>query len=84
MNNRGQSLGIGIISAIFIFIVGIMFINFLMPEVTEARNNLACSDSANISDGTKLLCLVIDTVVVYWILLIVSIAIGFIIVRIYR
>ena len=83
MNKKGQSLGLGIMSAIFVFIVGIMFINFIMPEVSTARTELNCADASNISDGTKLLCLVVGTTIPYWIILIFSIAIGFITARMY-
>ena len=70
-------------SAIFVFIVGIMFINFIMPEVSTTRIDLNCADAENISDGTKLLCLVVGVTIPYWIILIFSIAMGFIIARIY-
>ena len=83
MNSRGQSMGLGILSAIFIFIVGIMFINFLMPEVTNERTELNCADASSISDGTKLLCLVVGTTIPYLIILIFSIVIGFITSRMY-
>jgi len=80
MNKKG-SLGIAIISTIFVFIIGLTCINFITGEVTNARDDLNCSDAASISDGTKLLCLVVDTQVPYWILIIVSLAIGGIIAR---
>ncbi len=69
-------MGIAILSAIVIFIIGIMAINFLMPEVSTARINLSCDDAANISDGTKFLCLIIDTQIPYFIWLIFSISMG--------
>jgi len=80
MNKKG-SMGIAIVSAIFIFIIGLMCINFITDEITRARIDLNCSDATGISDGTKLLCLVIDTQVPYWILLIVSISVGGLIAR---
>ena len=80
MNNKGQTLGIAIVTTIFVFAIGIIAINFLMPEVTNARVALNCSD-ATISDGTKLLCLVFDSVVPYWIWLVISVSIGLIIAR---
>jgi len=76
MFNKGQTLGLAIISTIIVFIIGLMCINFLMPEVTDARVNLNCASADTISDGTKLLCLMIDTTVIYWILLIFSVVIG--------
>lgn len=80
-NNRGQTMGIAILSAMVVFIIGIMAINFILPEVTETRINLSCSDVDNISDGTKFLCLIVDTTVPYFIWLIFSIALGAILVR---
>ena len=68
-------------SAIVIFIIGMMAINFILPEVSDARVNLSCSDVDNISDGSKLLCLLIDTQVPYFIWLVFSISMGAILVR---
>ena len=81
MNKRGQTLGLAILSSVFIFIIGLMIINFIIPEVTEFRINLNCADAEAISDGTKLLCLVGGTAVPYWILLIFSIIVGAIVSR---
>lgn len=80
-NKRGQSLGISIIIAITLFMVGMVVINFLMTDVTLARNsaNLDCTNSTGISDGTKLTCLAVDLVVPYFILLIFGAAGGFIV-----
>jgi len=66
MNNEAQTLGIAIITAIFIFIIGMVALTFLLDEVTTATTDLQCS-VANISDGTKLLCLAVDSTVPYWI-----------------
>jgi hypothetical protein len=81
MNDRGQTLGVTVVAAIFIFIVGFLVINLLMPEVTNARINLQCSNPSAISDGTKLLCLAIDTTIPYWILLVFSLLTGAIVSR---
>jgi len=80
MNNKAQSLGIVVIVAIVIFMVGMVAMNFLKDEVTRARDatNLDCSNSAVISDGTKLTCLVVDLVVPYFIIIIISVAGGLI------
>jgi len=66
MNKRGQTLGVAVISIIFIFIIGMMSINFLFNEVSDFRSNLNCATAADITDGTKLLCLVVDTSIPYW------------------
>ena len=75
-------MGIAILSAIVIFIIGMMSINFLLTEVSNARINLSCSSPSTISDGTKFLCLIVDTQIPYFIWLIFSIAAGVILARI--
>lgn len=80
-SKKGQSTGIAIISAIFILIVFMSSVNFIIDEVTTASINLNCSDASNISDGTKLLCLVVNSTVIYWVWLAVSIAVGLILAR---
>jgi len=83
MKKKGQSLAIGIMSFIFVFIVGMLFLNFLLPEVSTARVDLNCADASAISDGTKLLCLAIGTTVPYWIIIIFGISIGFVTARLW-
>jgi hypothetical protein len=82
MNNRGQTLMLSVVFAVILFFAGALFLNFLPSEVTTARSASAldCQNST-ISDGTKLTCLVVDTTIPYWILLILSSAGGFIISR---
>ncbi len=81
INKKGQTMGIAILSAIVIFIIGIMCINFLLTEVSTARIELSCSDAATISDGSKMLCLIVDTQVPYFIWLVFSISLGAILAR---
>ena len=76
MNNKRGGFGLAILSMIGIFIVGFTLLNFLMPEVTQFRTDMNCADASTIHDGTKVLCLITDTVVPYWILLILSIGLG--------
>ena len=78
---KGQTMGIAILSSIVIFIIGILTINFLLTSVTTARIGLSCSNVNSISDGTKLLCLIIDTNVIYFIWLVFSISLGAILMR---
>ena len=81
-NKRGQTLGIAIVVAVVVFVIGFMSLNFIMPEVTRATNtdNLDC-DNSSISDGTKLTCLAADITIPYFILTILSIVIGTIVAR---
>jgi hypothetical protein len=83
IGKRGQTLGITIIGIIFVFIIGLMSINFLFDDITNARIDLNCANATAISDGTKLLCLTVDSVIPYWIFLIFSIVIGAIAARMY-
>jgi len=87
MNRKAQAtLGLAIIVAITLFVVGMLAVNFIKPEVTRARGsaNLDCSNSADISDGTKLTCLAVDIVVPYFMILIFSVVGGIITARFMR
>tara|TARA_R100000750_G_C2339097_1_gene93406 strand:+ start:732 stop:992 length:261 start_codon:yes stop_codon:yes gene_type:complete len=83
MNKKAQTLGLAIIVAVTIFIVGMLAINFLKPEITRARGSdqLNCADTDNISDGVKITCLVVDVVIPYFIILIFLVAGGIITAR---
>lgn len=76
VNNRGQTLGVAILTGIFILIIGFAITNLLMPEVTDVRTNLNCSSADEITDGTKILCLVFDLVVPMYIWAILGLVIG--------
>jgi len=82
MNKKAQSVsvGLGIVAAIMIFIVGSMVIDFFKDDITLARNStgLDCTNPA-ISDGSKLTCLGIDLIVPYFFLLILSVVGGLVI-----
>lgn len=64
MNKRGtaQTIGIGIVLGLVIFIIGMASLNIMKPEVTRARgvDGLNCINASNISDATKLTCLAVD------------------------
>jgi len=87
MNNRGQIL-ITIISGIMIFIAGMVFLNFLQPEVNTmmSESGLNCGNSSSdpnlsISDGAKATCLIGEIVVPYFIIIVISVAGGVIVSR---
>lgn len=69
-------MGLAILSFLAVLIIGLMFVNFLLPEVTTFRTDMSCSSADTISDGTKLLCLFGDATVPYVIVLIISLGIG--------
>ena len=81
INKKGQSLGLAIMSFIFIIITGFLLINFLTGEVTRSRVDMACSEVDDIEDGNKLFCIVVNAVIPYWIWIILSVAIGAITIR---
>lgn len=82
MNRKGQTMMLSILFAVVLFVMGIMVINFIRPEVLTAKVAMSCSDVANISDGTKLTCLLIGGVVPYFIVLVLSISGGLILDRV--
>lgn len=83
MNKRGQNLLLAILTAIIIFMAGMLFLNHVMDDVTLTRTiGLDCT-SSTISDGTKLTCLGVDLVIPLLIMVIVSTAAGAILSRFY-
>ena len=82
MNKLGQTMGLAILSFLAVIICGFVFINFIMPEISDFRVNLNCANADSISDGTKVLCLIGDTVVPYVIIGIVAVAVGIIMARV--
>jgi len=77
MNKRGQSILFGIVFGIILFIIGMIFLNFITPLITTARNsdNLDCADTT-ISDGNKLTCLIVDLTIIQYSIAILATAGG--------
>jgi len=71
-----QTMGLAVLSFLAVLVIGLTFVNFLMPEISTFRANMNCADESSISDGTKLLCLFGDATIPYVIVLIVSLGIG--------
>lgn len=83
MNKKAQTtIGLAIITAIMIFLVGMIMVNFVRADVLTVREttNLDCTNSS-ISDGSKLTCLAVDATVPYFMVVILSIAGGVIVSR---
>jgi len=70
-------LGLGM--GLFIYIMGVLFLPFILDDIDSSRLNLDCSNSSAISDGTKLTCLGISGLVPYYIWFFISVALGYII-----
>jgi hypothetical protein len=82
MNKKAQSTGLAIMGLIFFAIIGLTCVNFFFDGVTTARTELNCDNANDITDGSKLLCLVVDLSIPYWIWIILSVAIGFVLVKV--
>ncbi len=80
MNKKGQA-GLAIVTAIFIFIVGMSAINLFKPDITLIRtaSGINCSDASAISDGFKLTCLGFDLIVPLSIILVISVSAGLVV-----
>ena len=83
MNNKGQTVFMSIIFSIMIFMIGILIINFLKPEITTARSasNLDCSNGSGITDGNKLMCLFIGLTLPLYILAVLSVVGGILVAK---
>lgn len=76
MNKKAQNLTLALVTAVMIFIFGMLVMNHLMGDITLARTvGLDCSDSG-ISSGTKLTCLGVDVLIPILILSIISLVFG--------
>lgn len=78
-NKKGAGLLAAGAIAVLIFMAGMIFLNFIKPEVTEARSatGLDCTNSS-ITDGAKVSCLGVDATVPYFIIAVISAAGGII------
>jgi hypothetical protein len=74
-NKKGNIYGV-VLMAILLFMVGMLVANFLKTPIDNTRIDLDCSNTAGITDGTKIMCLVTDFTMIYWITLVLSIAGG--------
>jgi len=79
MNKRGSAF-FGIIIGVVIYIFGVLFIPFLMDDVTTFRGEMDCS-STSISNGAMFSCLIGDAAIPYLIWFFISLALGFIVGR---
>ena len=81
MKGKKGSLFSTFLIAFVIFMVGMITINFLKSPIDQARLDLSCDDTLNITDGTKVMCLFTDSALVYIIILIISLSGGIILVK---
>lgn len=74
-NKKANVFGV-ILIAFILFTVGFIVANFLKAPIDDARTNLNCANAGSITDGTKLECIMVDSALIYWIILIISLAGG--------
>ena len=77
MNKKG-GVFFGVMIGIFLYIMGVLFIPFIVDDIDTTRDDLDCSNASAISDGTKMTCLQVDLVLPYLIWFFVSLAVGYI------
>lgn len=78
MNKKGN-IYFGMGMGIFIFIMGMLFLPFILDDIDTSRASLNCSTPSAITDGAKLTCLAISGLTPYYIWFFISISLGFII-----
>ena len=79
MNKKGE-IGFAVVTFIFFFLIGMVVVNLIKPDVTLARSasdGLDCGN-ASISDGNKLTCLAVDLTIPYFIVLVCSVGLSLI------
>jgi len=77
MNKKGSSLMIALITGVLIFFAGMIILNFIIPEIGNARLSTALDcGNLSISDGNKITCLGVDLVAPYWIIVVIAAAGG--------
>jgi uncharacterized membrane protein YqjE len=81
INKKAQTMGLAIITMLGIFLIGFVFLNFIIPEVTTFRIDMNCNSASSIHDGNKLSCLMGDLTIPYFVLTIFSLSIGIIVAR---
>jgi hypothetical protein len=77
IKGKNGNLFLGAVFMILFFMLGMWMLPFMKDEVTSARTSLDCTNSS-ISDGNKVTCLTTDVTVPYFIIIIMTLAGGFI------
>lgn len=75
--NKRASIFLGVIFAIFFFILGTLLVPFIKGVATDTRTSLDCTNSS-ITDGGKITCLIADAGFPYFIIVLLTLVGGFI------
>jgi len=76
--NKKGSVFFGVIVGIFIYIMGVLFIPFVIDDIDTSRDAFDCTNP-DITDATKLNCLITDATIPYLIVFFISLLLGFIV-----
>ncbi len=76
MNKKG-GLFLGLMFMFIFFIFGMLMLPYMKDGATEMRTDVQCTNSS-ISDGAKVTCLLGDSSVPYFIVIIMMLAGGFV------
>ena len=72
-NKRGQVALVGLMIGIMVFMLAMIFIDPIKDTITEVRAADQLNCSGDISDGSKMTCLVVDLILPYFIVIIIAI-----------
>lgn len=78
---KGQNLVLALITAVMIFMAGMLFLNQIMNDVELTRSIGLDCDGTTISDGTKITCIGVNLVIPILMIAILSAAAGAILSR---
>ena len=76
MNKKGSAF-FGVAIGIVVYIFGVLFIPFIMDDVSTFRDAMSCEDTS-ITGGAMMSCLFSDATIPYLIWFFISLALGFI------
>lgn len=80
MNIRGGATLFALVTAMLIFMSGMLMVNFFKQDITDYRTSMGCSGTET-SDGNRIACLGGDLTIPYFIVAILSTAGGVVLSR---
>ena len=77
MNKKG-SVFFSVVIGLIVFMTGVLFIPFIVDDITTFRTALDCEMTGTITSGTMMTCLFGSALIPYFIWFFTSLALGFI------
>lgn len=78
--NKKGNVFLGVIIAFLVWSSGVLFLPYIEDLITSSRSSLSCS-LTTITSGAMLQCLTLDAIVPYFILFIISVAVGYLVAK---